>query len=853
MNNPTSTRREFCTLFAGISAHLLTRRSCFAWKATLTTSVIDPADAFRSPPESARPYVLWHWMGSNVSESGITRDLEAMKESGIGGATIYSLSDTTIPWAYTILNSPTPNIVAFSDVWWAMIRHAAIEAHRLGIELMLHNCAGYESSGGTWITPELSMQEVIWSERKITGPSTFTGELERPTVDPHPHAPFPNVFIPSEGKLASPIVQGRKNYYRDIAVLAIPSGNVVPKDKIFDLSTKMNTRGQLEWDVPVGDWTVYRFGHTTTGAMIQPAQWDAMGLECDKMSAEAVSFHMQHVLGQIKKYLGDLTGSGLTTLFFDSYEAGTPTWTPRMREEFQNRRGYELTPWLPVLAGRIISTEKDTTIFQQDFAQTISDLYRDCYWATLSVGAHSAGLRVAAEPYGGPWDISQAVRYLDTSWVEFWTHYNPASSSFLEGCSPVAETAHALGNSLIAGEAFTTGPEHYRWNEHPAMLKRVGDAAFCTGVNRLNIHDFVHQPWDSKYRPGNVMGQWGIHLGRYQTWWKPGKAWITYLWRCQALLQTGIWIAPSPESSMSYPATENSTVRRIFGGPELKSVRRRQGSTDIYFVANVAATGGSVRCSFPVHDRQPELWDPVWGTMRDLSEFQQEGERVIVPLDFAPAQSFFVIFRKEAVKTNAGDVNFPALTLVAEVDGSWEVSFDPDWGGPASVLFESLKDWSKDDNPAIRYYSGTSIYKKAVNVADLPRGRRLYLELGEVKNIAEVNLNGESLGTVWTAPWRIDITHAVQLGKNDLEIAVTNVWVNRLIGDEQQPSDIVWQIGDPKINSGSFMKELPAWFLKGEARPSRERYTFTTWNFFTKDSPLESSGLLGPVRIMVSE
>ena len=111
-------------------------------------------------------------------------------------------------------------------------------------------------------------------------------------------------------------------------------------------------------------------------------------------------------------------------------------------------------------------------------------------------------------------------------------------------------------------------------------------------------------------------------------------------------------------------------------------------------------------------------------------------------------------------------------------------------------------------------------------------------------------MNGKHLGVLWTAPWRIEVTSAIKSGDNLIEIAVTNVWANRLIGDEQEPPDWIWEVGDPKIGSGEFMKEFPDWFLKNEPRPSKGRFTFTTWNYFHKDSPLTPSGLLGPVRLM---
>jgi hypothetical protein len=782
------------------------------------------------------------WMGHNISAAGITRDLEAMRDAGIGGATIFSLADTVMPWASAILNSPTPGIVTWSGPWWALVRHAAIECERLGLELILHNCAGYEASGGTWITPELSMQEVVWSERKVSGGSKFKGKLERAKVDPHPHAQFPKCFIPSEGRVGIPIVEARQNYYRDIAVLVIPSEGIARKEQVIDLTTRMNEAGDLDWDAPAGEWTIYRFGHTTTGAMIQPAQWDAMGLECDKMSREAVTFHVQHVLGEMKKHLGEHMGKGLTTLYFDSYEAGEPTWTPKMREEFKSRRGYEITPWLPVLAGRVVGGDLETLAFRKDFKRTVEDLYRDCYWATPGPLAHTAGVKFNAEPYEGPWQIGEVVQNLDTPTVEFWTHNGRYSPSSLD---PVVKAAHRLGDQLIAAEAFTTSPEWGRWNEHPAWLKPIGDAAFCAGVNRVNIHHFVQQPWEDQYKPGNVMGRWGIHLGRYQTWWKPGRAWLNYLWRCQSLLQRGKYVAPSQNTSMKVASDEL--------GPEIQSIHRRDGAMDIYFVANIAWVPGRVDCSFPIQRKQPELWDPVANTVRDLHEFRQEDGTTNLVLEFDQTQSYFVIFRyalSDSGTPRKAAVDFPALKEMVELTGPWQVHFDPRWGGPETIEFLALQDWTTHHDPGIKYYSGTATYRKDVEIGPMAAGARVYLDLGAVKHIAEVQLNGKELGVVWTAPWRVEVTGVLKPGKNSLEIDVTNVWANRLIGDEQHPADVVWEPSAPEAFSGYYLKEFPGWFLKKEPRPVKERLTFTTWNYFEKDSRLERSGLMGPMRLL---
>jgi hypothetical protein len=840
-----TTRRQFCVLLTATALSLDKGKSALFQNDSKADK--DLAELFAAPPKTARPYVLWMWMGCNISKSGITLDLEALQEAGFGGVTIFSLADTLIPWAGTIAKSPTPEIIAFTEPWWQLVRHAAIECKRLGLEMILHNCAGYESSGGTWITAELSMQEVVWSEQKVEGGSNYRGTLAKPTVDPHPHAQFPQVYLPELGKVGIPVVEARKTFFRDIAVLALPSEGAAAKDQVIDLTRRMDADGNIEWSPPAGSWNIYRFGHTTTGAMIQPAQLAAMGLECDKMNREAVTFHVKHVLGEIDKHLGDLLsnspsseGAGLTTLYFDSYEAGNPTWTPRMGEEFQRRRGYDLTPWLPVIAGRTVASEQETERFKVDFKRTIQDLYRDEYWATPGPLAHAAGLKFVAEPYEGPWVISEVVPFLDIPAVEFWTTNNVYSPSSLD---PVVQAAHAIGDQLIVAESFTTQPQFAAWREHPAWLKPIGDAAFCAGVNRFNLHHCVQQPWDSKYKPGNAMGQWGVHFGRLQTWWNPGKAWVTYVWRCQALLQSGRFVAPSAATSL---------ITQVTGGtPVLKSIHRSTGKADIYFVANTAWTGGTAVLSFPLTSRLPELWDPVSGSMRELSSFTQDATTVSFELEFAPTQSFFLVFRKPLRKTTTQNPNVQPLRRVMELGGDWQVSFDPNWGGPAqAVHFATLMDWTMSDEPGIRYYSGTAIYRKRIKLGAELAGRRLHLHLGVVRHVAEVTVNGKHLGVVWTAPWSIEVSGALMPAENEIEIAVTNVWANRLIGDEQQPADVLWEIGDPVIHSGQFLKEFPEWFLHNEPRPSAGRYTFTTWNYFTKDTALETSGLLGPVSLM---
>jgi hypothetical protein len=283
----------------------------------------------------------------------------------------------------------------------------------------------------------------------------------------------------------------------------------------------------------------------------------------------------------------------------------------------------------------------------------------------------------------------------------------------------------------------------------------------------------------------------------------------------------------------------------------LRYTHRRDGETDIYFVANAEDRALNTTCIFRVTGKRPELWNAVSGEIRNLDEFRFAGGRTSVPLRFEPHQSFFIVFRKRAAGAKPAQRDFPLQEKVAEIGGPWDVMFDPDLGGPGKIMFETLDDWTRRPEDGIRYYSGPATYRI---VFDLPanadvseptkdRGRRrLRLDLGIVKNIARLMLNGRDLGVVWCSPWQVDITASVKASGNRLEITVANLWVNRLIGDEQLPPDCEYgEVGN--------LARWPDWLLRGEPRPSQGRITFTTWKHYTKDSPLIPSGLLGPVTI----
>ena len=188
------------------------------------------------------------------------------------------------------------------------------------------------------------------------------------------------------------------------------------------------------------------------------------------------------------------------------------------------------------------------------------------------------------------------------------------------------------------------------------------------------------------------------------------------------------------------------------------------------------------------------------------------------------------------------------LSPAEEIVGPWQVEFDPKWGGPGSINFENLKSWSDHIEDGVRYYSGTATYRKIFKF-DQPEvwtpNSRIHLDLGKVASLGDVTLNGQHLGIVWNSPYRVDVTHAIKSGPNTLEVQVANVWVNRLIGDEHLPED------SDRAPDGQLLK-WPGWVLEGKKSPTG-RFTFTTYRQWSKDNPLIQSGLLGPVRLLMSE
>jgi hypothetical protein len=246
-------------------------------------------------------------------------------------------------------------------------------------------------------------------------------------------------------------------------------------------------------------------------------------------------------------------------------------------------------------------------------------------------------------------------------------------------------------------------------------------------------------------------------------------------------------------------------------------VHRRLADGDLYFVDNRRDRDETVDATFRVTGKEPELWRAETGTSEPATYRIADG-RTTVPLHLEPWGTVFVVFRK-AAREASRTLPKVAEAQLAAIDGPWNLSFQPGRGAPPSITLDKLSSWSESPDAGVKYFSGTGAYTGTIDAPAgwFGKGAHLWIDLGDVKNLADVAVNGKPLGTVWHAPYRVDATGALKPGLNELSVRVTNAWVNRLIGDEQPGTTT--------------------------------RYTFADIKPYKANSPLLPSGLLGPVRI----
>ena len=869
--------------------------------------------AFVDPPASSRPGAFWAWLNGDVTKASITADLEEMKAKGMARAEIWDVeARNNTDGAFGI----GPAFLGDESV--ELIRHALSEGNRLGIRIGMIASSGW-NAGGDWVTPDWAAKALYHSELQVSGPVPFSGPL-----------PFPNVpeFAPRD-------TSGVPLFYKEVAVMAVrerpdrklvdPS-DVVILDEHFDGTT-------LEWDVPVGSWTVLRYVVSNTGQRLIVPSPNSDGLFIDFFDPKATERHLGHILDRLGITKENAAQAGLGYLEFDSMELDEATpWTDAMDSLFQAHHGYDVHRFLPAFSGWELPEGNDAFLY--DFRKTVSDQLILSHYTTGRDFLAQYGVDLVAEA-GGPgppiWDSCpvDALKALGNVSIprgEFWVRnqYN----IFL--IKEVASASHIYGLGTVDAESFTTWR---RWKDSPHALKPWVDRAFTEGLNAITFHTFANTRPEFGF-PGRAYHA-GVDFNPTTTWWEQSKPFVDYLSRNSYLLSQGTFVADvawyygdkapnffperqgDPESpriadlgagydfdvvntdvilhrmdtsdghvtlpgGMQYKLLvlpnredipdavikkaeelaraganvliQNPRIAQEFSGNALRNmtidealaqlaigkdfigdpqrlafIHRQIGDTDAYFVRNRTDQPVAETVQFRVTGKSAEFWDPVTSRQLAISSASVANGYTSIGLTLPAYGSGYVVFTDE--ERELPEYNAPGETQVMELEGPWTLSFPEGWGAPPSVQLDSLISWTDHEDQGIHYFSGTATYSARFTLPGgaLEGARAVTLDLGDVKDVAEVFVNGRSAGVLWTLPYALDIAEYVQEGENELSVEVTNQWVNRLTGDMDLEPD------------------------KKFTRTNRPPITRSTPGLGDETFRVQESGLLGPVVLRTSK
>lgn len=913
-------------------------------------------------------------MNGNITKDGIRKDLVWMQNSGIAGVFLFDAGISSIP---QVVEERLPYM---SEGWKDAFRYASSLADSLGIRLSIASSPGWSVTGGPWVSPEDAQKKLVWSILEIEGgpgaqDSRYCGELPAP----------PDVAGQYLDEPAFPNDPDRYRYYKDLYVIAVKApakdtarivrsevkagfkmdytvsdhfptpetNDVTAAADVIDL-TGSYSDGILTWNVPEGKWKIFRFGYSLIGHVNGPATPEATGLEVDKLDREAVRRYYDNYFNYFGSALpdggekpSDALKGHIYALQIDSYESGKGTWTPKMEEEFLSRRGYQLRPWLPVLAGQIIGSAGMSERFLFDWRQTLGELLAENHYDSVNDIVHPMGMLRFSEAHeertAFTGDGMMVKRSADVPMSAFWVRYRAGwYSSYPTSDADVRESssvAHIYGQNVCAAESFTTNGKIGKWDGfgayqcHPGNLKPVADMAMACGLNRFVMHSSVHQPSDDRI-PGLGLGTYGQWFNRHDTWANEAKIWTDYLSRSCFMLRQGRYAAdiayfygedknitgrfmdervnipdgynfdfvngdiilnvlkikgrslvtgsgmkyrmlridpevryismpvlrriaefaragvaicgPRPERCANLMADDEEfeqladeiwAMPNVVDGdlaaslsaagiPEdvkglpdsVKFIHRRIPGGDIYWIANISASPRKFKVSLNAKAAKAEIWHADTGLREGASTERCDGG-TSVSLDMVRDDAqFIVLYRNPFIRTAAPGKKGPALEA-GIVEGPWEVTFQEGRGAPETAVYDSLASFTGSSDPGIRYFSGKAVYRTSFScTADGSSEDKVWIDLGDVRNMARVRLNGTDIGLAWKYPYVLDTKGALLDGRNELEVTVINSWANRLIGDEQPGTE--------------------------------KRITYTAVQFYTADSPLVPSGLLGPVRIL---
>jgi len=353
----------------------------------------------------------------------------------------------------------------------------------------------------------------------------------------------------------------------EYATPEVTPADVIEKSDVINLTNKMRPDGTLDWTPPPGNWVVLRFGYSLLGITNHPATAEATGLEVDKLNRAYVKNYMNNYLDSYKDTVGaNMMGKrGIKYVITDSWEAGAQNWTDDMIAEFKKRRGYDPTPWMPVLTGHIVGSSTESDQFLWDFRKTIADLTADEHYGQVEASLKARGMGHYGESHesGRAFiaDGMEVKKLDDIPMGAMWTQVpgvNKIQYDYNADDRESASVAHIYGQNIAAAESMTAAAAPWAWS--PATLKPTADQELLNGINRFVIHESAHQPLVGPgTKPGLTLGPFGQWFNRNETWADEARPWVDYLARSSYMLQQGHFAA-----DLVYFYGEDSNLTAIF-------------------------------------------------------------------------------------------------------------------------------------------------------------------------------------------------------------------------------------------------------------------------------------------------
>jgi len=529
--------------------------------------------AFKKPPETSKPGVYWYFMDGNLNREEMTKDLESMKEVGINRVIFLEVG----------IGVPRGPIDFMSEAWQDHFVHAVREAERLNMQIQMGAGPGWCGSGGPWVTPEESMQHLVFSEQTINGNKKIKIQLEIPkqrstqwhNLKDSYYKDYKVFAVPaSTGKVIDNInekalyerdpISSKPNVKTHLPALAFydkpAHSSVLKQEDLIEISSYMDSKGYLVWDAPEGKWTIIRMGIRVTGASTRPSPEPVIGLECNKLDTTAFANHLKNFTDiLLEKTAPRKEGIGWTGFHMDSWESGAQNWTAELVEEFKKRRGYDPDPYFISYTGRAVSSLEISERFLWDLRITCQELLLENHAEFAKDYAHRNGLELTIEPYdmnpAGDLDLGAVA---DVIMAEFWSEGYGFETAY--AVIEATSISHITGQPIVGAEVFTANSTEV-WQQHPWSMKSQSDWALAMGVNRFIYHTFAHKPLGDEYRPGMTMGPYGVHWDRGQTWWPMADAYHEYISRCSHMMQQGQAV-----SDILYLTPEGAPM--VFAPPE---------------------------------------------------------------------------------------------------------------------------------------------------------------------------------------------------------------------------------------------------------------------------------------------